>query len=130
MIENHTSKSTPPPTFPQVVLKQKEAYCFWLKLYKDFPKVERYGLGNKIEQAFLDTLELTFSLSYMSIEHKIPMLSKAISRLDVVKFFVQLAWEHNLFSTAHYSELLSRLEKIGRQLGGWKKGLQTKTPRP
>ncbi|MEQ1561640.1 MAG: four helix bundle protein [Nitrospira sp.] len=60
------------------------------------------------------------------------MLNKAITRFDVLKFFVQLAWESKLFSTDKYSDFTSRLEEIGRQLGGWKKGLdeklQTKTP--
>ncbi len=106
----------------------KEAYSFWLALHRDFPKVERFGLGQKIEQAFLDTLELTFCLSWLPSEHKIPLISKAISRLDVVKFFTQLAWENKLIPTNKYSDLLSKLQEIGRQLGGWKKGLQTKNP--
>lgn len=108
----------------------KETYRFWLTFYRDFPKVERYGIGNKIEQAFLDLLELTFCLSYLSPEHKIPMLNKAITRLDVVKFFAQLVWEDKLISNEKYADFIGRLEEIGRQLGGWKKGLQTKTPRP
>jgi hypothetical protein len=86
------------------------------------------GVGNKIEQAFLDVLELTFCLSYLSPEHKIPMLNKAIAKLDIVKFFAQLTWESKLISTDKYSEFILQLEEIGRQLGGWKKGLQTKTP--
>lgn len=56
------------------------------------------------------------------------MLNKAITRLDVVKFFVQLTWEDKLISNEKYADLLGKLEEIGRQLGGWKKGLQTKTP--
>ena len=55
------------------------------------------------------------------------MLNKAITKLDIVKFFAQLAWESKLISTDKYSGLISRLEEIGRQLGGWKKGLQKKT---
>jgi hypothetical protein len=106
----------------------KETYRFWITLHRDFPKVERLGIGRKIEQAFLDCLELTFCLSYLSIDHKIPMLNKAITRFDVLKFFVQLAWESKLLSTDKYSNLTSGLEEIGRQLGGWKKGLQAKTP--
>ena len=101
-----------------------------MALHHDFPKVERFGIGNKIEQTFLDTLELTFCLSYLSPEHKIPLLNKAITKLDIVKFFAQLAWESKLIPTDKYSDLLSKLEEIGRQLGGWKKGLQTKTLRP
>jgi len=101
-----------------------------MSIHRDFPKVERLGIGNKIEQAFLNCLELVFCLSYLPPEHKIPMLDKAITRFDVIKFFVQLAWESKLIPTEKYSAFTSDLEEIGRQLGGWKKGLQSKTPRP
>lgn len=97
-----------------------------MTLYRNFPKVERFGIGNKIEQTFLDTLEFTFCLSYLSLEHKIPLLNKAITKLDIVKFFVQLAWEMKLIPTDAYADVSSRLEEIGRQLGGWKKGLLAK----
>jgi hypothetical protein len=123
-------KIPPPRTFPQVLVKLKETYQIWMALHRDFPKVERLGIGSKIEQSFLDCLELTFCLSYLSPEHKIPMLNKAITRFDVLKFFAQLAWEARLIPTDKYSDLVSRLSEIGRQMGGWKKGLQSKTPRP
>jgi hypothetical protein len=55
------------------------------------------------------------------------MLNKAITKLDIVKFFGQLAWESKLIPTDKYSEFIASLEEIGRQLGGWKKGLQKKT---
>jgi len=58
------------------------------------------------------------------------MLNKAITKLDIVKFFAQLAWESKIIPTDKYSDLIGKLEEIGRQLGGWKKGLQVKTPRP
>lgn len=105
----------------------KESYNIWLVIHRNFPKVERLGLGQKIERAFLDTLELTFCLSYLPPEQKIALLGKAISKFDVVKFFMQLAWESKLIPTDKYSDLILRLEEIGRQLGGWKKGLQIKT---
>ena len=128
MTDIHSPKSTPPRTLPQAIVKLKEAYSLWLILFRDFSRVERFGIGNKIEQAFLNTIELTFCLSYLPPEHKIPMLNKAITRLDIVKFFSQLAWENKLISTDRYSNLILKLEEIGRQLGGWKKGLQAKTP--
>jgi hypothetical protein len=104
----------------------KETYLYWTFLHKNFPKVERLGLGNKIEQSFLLVLELTFLLSYSPINQKIVLIDRAISKLDVVKFFTQLAWEGKIIHTKQYSELSIKLEEIGRQLGGWKKGLQTK----
>ena len=106
----------------------KETYRIWLALHRDFPRVERLGVGQKIEHGFLDLLELTFSSVYLPIDPKIILLGRAISKLDVLRFFIQLAWESKLIPTEKYSNLLARLGEIGRQLGGWKKGLQTKTP--
>lgn len=111
----------------------KEAYGFWLVIHRNFPKSERLGIGQRTDEIFLEILELTFCLSYLSPEHKIPMLNKAITKLDILKFFTQLAWENKLIATEKYSNLTSRIEEIGRQLGGWKKGLQKlqmKTPQP
>ena len=86
-------------------------------------------MGQKIEQSFLDLLELTFASAYLPIEPKIDQLGRAISKLDNLRFFLQLAWESKLVPTEKYSGLLEQLGEIGRQLGGWKRGLQTKTPR-
>ena len=55
------------------------------------------------------------------------MLNKAITKLDILRFFTQFAWENKLIPTDKFSELLSELDEIGRQLGGWKKGLESKT---
>jgi hypothetical protein len=111
-----------------VLLNLKDAYRFWLPLHRNLPKTERFGLGQKIEQSLLEAIELVFCASYLAPEQKIPLLTRAISRLDVVKFFTQLAWESKLIPTDKYSELILKFEEIGRMLGGWRKGLLNKTP--
>jgi len=86
-------------------------------------------LGRKIDFIFLEILESTFTAAYLPIDPKIILLGKIISRIDVLKFFSQLAWENKLIPDEKYIELSRRLEEIGRMLGGWKKGLlQKKTP--
>ncbi len=55
------------------------------------------------------------------------MLSKTIAKLDNLKFFMQLAWEAKLIPTEKYTNISRDFEDIGRQLGGWRKGLQKKT---
>lgn len=101
---------------------------FWLAIHRNFPKIERFGIGNKIEQNFLSILELTFQSAYLPLEQKIKLLTKTISKMDFLKFFIQLSWESKLIPTEKYSELALKLEEIGRILGGWKKGLETKLP--
>ena len=96
-------------------------------LFKNFPRVERFGIGQKIERSFLDALELIFLSSFLSPEQKLPFLTKAITRVDVLKFFLQIAWENKLFTTQQYSILLGNIEEVGKMLYGWKKGLESKT---
>jgi hypothetical protein len=110
-----------------VLLKQKETYRLWITIHRDFPRTERFGIGQKIEHSFLSVLELTFASVYLVAESKILMLSKTIAKLDNLKFFMQLAWESKLIPTDKYSKITESLEEIGRMLGGWRKGLQ-KTP--
>ena len=109
--------------------KEKAAYKFWLVLHRNFPKTERYGLGRRIDNLFLEILELTFTASYLPIDPKIILLGKIISRLDILKFFPQLAWENKLIPDEKYIELSKKLQEIGRDIGAWKKGLvEKKTP--
>lgn len=99
-------------------------------LHRDFPRVERFGIGQKIENVFLDILELSFACVYLPPEPKILLLGKVISKLDTLKFFTQLAWESKLIPSEKYIRLSEKLEEIGKMLGGWRKGLQnlSKTP--
>ncbi|MEI7451796.1 MAG: four helix bundle protein [Candidatus Falkowbacteria bacterium] len=113
---------------PVVLLKAKEAYSFWFGLLADFPKVYRYNLGGKIETNFLALLENIFITIYLAGDKKSNQLSLAILKLDSLKFFLQLAWENKCVANVKYSELSEKLDEIGRMLGGWKKGLENKTP--
>ena len=103
-------------------------YQQWLKLHRDFPRVERLGIGQKIENSFLTVLEITYISSYLPVEQKVITIAKAISKLDVLKFFMQLAFESKLIPLPKYIEISEKLLEIGRMLGGWKKGLESKTP--
>ena len=122
MSHTHTHQSE----LPGVILKQKEAYRLWLTLHRDFPKVERLGIGGKIERLLLTVLEYTFTAAYLPPTPKMAMLGQTILKLDVLSFFLQLAWESKLISTEKFADLSERHEEIGRMLGGWKKGLEAK----
>ncbi|MFA5777205.1 MAG: four helix bundle protein [Parcubacteria group bacterium] len=75
---------------------------------------------------FIEILELAFTASYLPPEQKIILLGKVISKMDSLKFFIQLAWENKLIPNNKFLELSKNLEEIGRMLGGWKKGLLQK----
>jgi hypothetical protein len=113
---------------PVVLVKAKEAYAIWFKVLADFPKAYRYNLGGKIENSFLSVLENTFITVYLSGEKKQAQLCLVITKLDSLKFFLQLAWENKCLANNKYSNLSEQLNEIGRMLGGWKRGLEMKTP--
>ena len=116
--------SLTPPRTPTVLVKTKTVYSSWLAIFNNFPKVYRSTLGKKIDSYFLELLESIFISLYLPPEQKITRLSVAISKMDSVKFFLQLAWENKAVSHERYSCLSEKLNEIGRMLGGWKKGLE------
>lgn len=117
-----------PPPAPSVLQKSKNAYSQWFLLFNNFPKVYRYTLGGKVEAYFLELLENIFVSLYLKPDQKITRLTIAISKLDGVKFFLQIAWENKCVPNEGYATLSEKLDEIGKMLGGWKKGLETKTP--
>jgi hypothetical protein len=42
----------------------------------------------------------------------------------LLKFFLQIAWEHKVVDHKQYSTLILNLDEVGRMLGGWKKDIQ------
>jgi len=111
-----------------VIIKAKNAYSIWFKYLIDFPKTYRYSLGAKIDGYFLELLENIFTSLYLSGEQKINRITISISKLDGVKFFLQLAWENKCMPNNKHIALSEQLDEIGKMLGGWRKGLEKKTP--
>lgn len=103
-------------------------YKIWYGYRDNIPKRSRYTLGDKIDNRFLQILELLQIASYQSREQKLPTLERALSAIDTLKFFLRIAWEIHVFDDKKYATLSEGLEEVGRQTGGWRKGLQTKTP--
>ena len=91
------------------------------------PRVERFSLGLKIDLLFLDTLELLRKATFAQINQKIEILDEALGKIDSLRFFIQLVWEIKLISNNQFGSLGISVENIGKMVGGWKKGLLTKT---
>jgi len=112
-----------------VLFKEKTAYSYWLTLYRKIAKPERFGIGEKIDKLFLEVFELTHSSRYASLTNKIPYLDQTMLKLDKMKFFAEIAWDNKLINSGEYAQLLEQLERIGRELGGWKNGIINKNSR-
>ena len=105
-------------------------YKLWDEFRNHFPKKSRYTLGAKIDVLFLDTIESLFIAGILPRTQKISALQKSSSRLDLLKFFLQLAWELKVFDNKKYAQLSEPLNDIGKMLGGWIRNVQKETSAP
>lgn len=104
-------------------------YKLWDEFRDHFPKKSRYTLGEKIDEYFLQTVELLFAATYITKQEKLPYLRKAGIKLDLLKFFLQIAWELKALDNKKYITLSTELTEIGRMLGGWERQI-AKTSAP
>ena len=99
------------------------AYKLWHEYILHFPKTSRYTLGEKIDSLFVEVVEYIAVASYLSKQDKLPYVKKATLKLDVLKFFLQVAWEIKALDTKKYITLSESFDEVGRMLGGWIKQL-------
>lgn len=111
-----------------VVEKAKAGYKDWIIIHRNIPRTERFGIGLKVDNLFLDLLELLRKATYATVPQKVPILEEGLSKTDSLRFFIQIMWETKLISNPQFTSLGSDIENIGKMIGGWRKGLLTKTP--
>jgi len=95
----------------------------WMNIIPHMPKGSRYTIGNRIENKFLDILELSYTAYFTEKEKKSEKISECIFVLDKLKFLISVAWEGKLISNKQYEEIALKLDEAGKMFGGWKKSL-------
>ena len=123
----NTSLKTPARILP-VINHVLVVYKLWHGYQNDFPKNLRYSLGGKIDAAFLNILECLFIASYQGKNEKLPTILHAVRKTDLLKFFLRVSWELHALDNRKYILISEKVDEAGRMIGGWKKGLESKTP--
>lgn len=90
---------------------------------KNFPKTEKYGLGQKIETLILEMLELTFNALSSSNDKKVIAVQKLSNKNDLLKLLIRLCCDIKLINQKRYLRIQSYLHEIGEMIGGWLKSL-------
>lgn len=128
-MNEHNNNTTTHDHTPLVLVRAKESYKIWHIYLVNVSQVDRHTIGNKIDDIFLSLLELVFraTFAYDKFE-KLSLVSQAIGKTDLLKFFLQIGWEHKVLDHKTYGNIIIQLDEVGRMLGGWKKSLQEKTP--
>ena len=115
----------PPPAIPPVLTLTKHTYQVWHGYLQKLNRIDRYTIGAKIDETFLFLLETIFrsSFAYDKFE-KLSFISQSLGKNDLLKFFLQIAWEQKVIEAKQYGTVSLLVDDIGRQLYNWKQDTQ------
>ncbi|MBI2448136.1 four helix bundle protein [Candidatus Microgenomates bacterium] len=102
-----------------MITKSVEIYKLWHEFVPHFPKTSRYTLGSKIDASLIEIAESILIASQTKKELKLPHILHASTKLNLVKFFLQVTWEIKAIDGKKYIALSTKLDELGRMLGGW-----------
>ncbi len=94
-----------------------------MNILPHIPKGARYTIGTRIENKFLDLLELGYAAYFSDKMKRVAKIEECIFNTDTLKFLVSTAWESKVISSKQCETVALKLDEIGKMLGGWKKSL-------
>ncbi len=104
--------------------KVKSSYLLWYEYYHTLPKLHRYSLGQKIDNLFVESMEMIAVASFLPRDEKSPYVRVAIRKIDVLKILLMILWETKSLDNKKYIALSVTIDEIGKMLGGWNGQLQ------
>lgn len=100
-------------------------YVAWHVRCETIPKKDRFSIGQKTENLLLDILTLLVTAYHTKeLFNKKEILSKANISLECAKITIRLAKDVKALEQRWYIDYESRLQEIGKMLGGWMKQTQ------
>jgi hypothetical protein len=87
--------------------------------YLRIPKTKRYTLWNRCEKSVLVVLEGIIAAGHYFGAKQLEILQTMSIELDMLKVFVRLAKETRCIDSKQYLEIETRIQEIGKMLGGW-----------
>ena len=94
-------------------------YVVWHEYHSTLPKTQRYSLGQKVDDLFIELIEAVSTAAFLSREEKLPYVRISIRKLDTLKILAMILWETKALDNKKYIALSLPLNEIGKMLGGW-----------
>jgi hypothetical protein len=107
-----------------IINKTYEAYKLIVVLNSKLEKRWRFTLGLNLENSLLECMEILVMAKSAPKTLKAGYLLKAVAKLEVCVLKLRLLLELELVNETKIFQLQSKLEEIGRMLGGWLKSVQ------
>ncbi len=104
--------------------RMKEVYTTWYEYYQTIPKTHKHTLGLKIDSLFVEIIEGMAIASFLNKTEKLPWINFSIRKLDTLKILLMILWETKSLDNKKYINLSTKLDEIGKMLGGWSGQIQ------
>lgn len=102
---------------PVLLSKWYEFSKWLLARVDDFPKSQRFILGQRLADGVLEIMELLVEATYSS--RKSDTLAKANRKLEVLRWMVRMAHDRKLLTARQFAFSSEQMTECGRMLGGW-----------
>lgn len=102
-----------------VVPKAYDLVLWLIPRVNEFPRSQRFVLGERIESAALELLDTLVEAQYR--RDKVHLLDRANLILVRLRHLLRLANDLHLLGARRHEFVSERLEEIGRMVGGWAK---------
>ena len=109
----------PGPEAPVVLVKWYDYAKWLLERVENFPKSQRFVLGQRLAEQAMDVLDLLVEASYA--RDKAEILATANRKMEVLRWTVRMAKDRKLFTAAQFEFSARTLNECGRMVGGWLK---------
>ena len=128
MQNNIPTKDDPYSPIP-VIHELTRVYTILHNAIRDFPKQEKFSIGEMMEKILLECIESCFLGTTMPPgSYKLHHIATASAKFDALKLFIRVSVDIHCMKEQTYTKLIPILGEIGKMLGGWlnsaKKGVQ------
>ena len=108
-----------------ILLKAYELLRFLLPVLKQFPRDQKFLLGDRIQNLASGVLELLIEAYYLPPgERKKENLHQVNIKLETLRYYVRLCYDQGYYSSLKMKEINERINEVGRMTGGWLKALK------
>ena len=106
----------PGPEAPVVLVKWYDYAKWLLERIENFPKSQRFVLGQRLAGQAMDVLDLLVEASYA--RDKTEILALTNRKLEVLRWTVRMAKDRKLFTTAQFEFSARALNECGKMGSG------------
>jgi len=102
-----------------LILKGYFLYRAVTKQIQQFPKLWRYGVGEKLQSAILAVVEITTQALYARQPIREPYILKILGATQTAQLFIRLCFDEKLITEHQFFAWSDATQELSRMAAGW-----------